>query len=69
MHVFDRQDLRILGGRSPGDRDQSLAGCVGNQMKVEISRCARWHRFNQDRLYNLSMTGEKAMAFPGAQAQ
>jgi hypothetical protein len=37
-------------------------------MEVEIARRARWHRLDRDRLYNLSMTGEKAMAFPGAQA-
>ena len=58
MHVLDRRDLRVLRRRGASDRDQCLAGCIGDQMEVEIA--GRVH--HEEALDNLSITGEKAMA-------
>ena len=67
MHVLDWHDSRILRGRSPCHRDQGLAGRIGDQVEVKIACCMR-HGIECNRSDNLSMTGEKAMAFPGVQA-
>ena len=60
MHVLDRHHFGVLRRGRARDRDQRLAGRIGNQMQMKIAR--RVAASMTDRLYNLSMTGEKAMA-------
>ena len=38
MHMLDRHDLGVLRRGRPRDRDQRLAGRIGDQMQMEITR-------------------------------
>src|SRR5205807_625593 len=63
IDMFDRRDRRILRGRRARDRDQCLAGCVRDEMKVKETAGAMRH--GGTRLWT---AGEKAMALRRAQA-
>ena len=67
IDVLDRHDFGVLRGCSPADGNQSLAGSIGDQMKVKIAR-RFGHCGGRNRLDNLSTTREKATAFRGMQA-
>ena len=43
MHVLDRRDIGVLRRRRARDRDQRLAGRVGNQVQMKITAGALGH--------------------------